>query len=34
MAARHGYLLVNASLLEILTEMVPQHVCMQGHQRR
>lgn len=32
-AAQHGYLLANASLLKAVTAMVPQHVCKQGRQR-
>lgn len=34
MAAQLGYLLVNALLLETVTALVPQHVCMQGRHRR
>lgn len=34
MAARYGYLLANAPLLKTVAAMVPQHVCIQGRQRR
>lgn len=34
MAAQYSYLLVNALLLDTVTALVPQHVCMQGRQRR
>jgi len=34
MAAQYGYLLANAPLLKTVAAMVPQHICMQGRQRR